>query len=575
MEKEYLNSLKKIDTHELATSIINQLQINEVADNYHSKAISIAYVLYQASLDSNVCIDSEEEFEASFAIPDSIKTILRSNISDIWCIVKEMKDKYPTDQLIAFILCNNDVEDFRTSECTTPSCVNELVCSILDIKGNDRVLELCSGKGTFLVETFSQQDDFEYTGVELNYVSNEIAIIRAKILEKSINVLLGDALEYRANEKADKLFANYPFMLRTPAMNEHRENIRKEFNMASDVVQRASSDWVFNATLVEQMSPNGKAVAIMTNGAAWNTPDVKMRKYFIENGYIEAVIALPSNLFKDTGIATTLIVFSHNNKQIRMVDARDICVRERRLNIITKDNIDKILSLLGEDSEKSITKPISEFADNDFVLNVTRYLENIPEFSNGVEFGSVVKNVTRGTQLKADDLNEKKSSEPTPYKYLMLSNINDGIISIDDEQYLKDIPENLRKFCVKNNAIVFTKSGMPIKSAIAQVEKDTELLATGNFFVVELDEEKVNPFYAQAFFASEIGIALLRSICAGSVLPTISLDKLKKLIIPLPSIEEQNTIGNKYAAAMDEVILLKRKLAKSVERMKHIYDEEV
>lgn len=574
LDKNYLKSLKKIDTHEIAEVATNLLKAYEVGGNYHLKEVTIAYVLYKASLDDKVSINSEEEFEASLELTDSIREIIRKNISDIWFIVKEMQDKYPKDQLLAFILFNNELDDFKTGDCTTSSCINELVCSILDVKSDDKIFELCSGKGTFLVEACTRQDNFDYTGIELNYVSNDIATIRAEILGTNTDIILGDALEYRSKEKADKLFANYPFGLRTPAMKEHREKIKKEFSMDSDVVQVASSDWIFNAILVEQMSSNGKAVAIMTNGAACNTPDAGMRKFFIENGYIEAVIALPSNLLKDTTIATTLIVFSHNNKQIRMIDASDMCVRERRSSVITKDDIDKIISLLYEDSEKSITKPITEFADSDFVLNVTRYLEVIPEFSNGVEFGSVVKNITRGTQLKADDLNEKKSSQPTPYKYLMLSNLNDGIISIDDEQYLKEIPKNLKKYCVKNNSIVFTRTGMPIKSAIAQIESNTEVLATGNLLVVELDEEKANPFYIQAFFASEIGTALIRSICGGSVLPTISLDKLKKQIIPLPSIEEQKVIGNKYTAAMNEVIILKRKLAKSVEKMKHIYDEQ-
>lgn len=82
----------------------------------------------------------------------------------------------------------------------------------------------------------------------------------------------------------------------------------------------------------------------------------------------------------------------------------------------------------------------------------------------------------------------------------MLANINDGVLSFDEEQYLKEIPANLSKFCVKNNSIVLTRTGLPIfKSAVAQVEKDTALLATGNLFVIELDETKVNPFYVQAF----------------------------------------------------------------------------
>lgn len=576
MDKNYLADLKVINTHELAFNIVNKLRENEITRDYHYKGVVIAYVLYQNALDKNVCIDNSEKFEKTFTVSDAIKNILDKGLANVWNIILELKGKYSVDELLAYILFNNDIEDYKSGDCSTPSGLSKLACSILDIQENDNVLELCSGKGNFFTEAFAVQDNFNYVGVELNYVANEVAKIRAELLGENISLILNDAFEYRIEKKADKLFANYPFMVKTPAMNEHKENIMKTFDIPAEVIQKASSDWVFNATLVEQMTDNGKAVAIMTNGATWNTSDKSIRQFFIENGFIEAVISLPAKLFSSFAIPTTLVVFSHNNEAIKMVDARDVCIRERKNNVLTDDNVMEILSLLENDGENSITKNISEFADNEFILNATRYLEVLPEITNGVELNSIAVNITRGAQLKAADLEEKKSNEPTSYKYITLANINDGVISFDEEQYLKEIPDNLGKFCIKNNSIILTRTGLPVfKSAVAQVEKDTVLLATGNLFVIELDETKVNPFYIQAFFASEAGVSLFRSICTGTGLPTISLDKLKKLVVPLPSLEEQNRIGNKYAATMDEVILLKRKLEKAIARMKHIYDEEV
>lgn len=576
MEKDYLRRLKEIDTHEIANSIANALRGNETVNDFQSNGIVVAYVLYQVALDKKVCVDSMEAFENSFSLSDSIKNILNKNNEIVCSVVSELQNKYKADELLAYMLFNNDMEDFKTGDCSTPSGLLKLACSILDIQENEKILELCSGKGNFFAEAFSTQEKFDYTGIELNYVSNEIAKIRAELLGKNINLVLNDALEYRTVEKVDKVFANYPFMVKSPAMNEYKEKLSNTLDIPTEAVQRASSDWLFNATMIEQIKNNGKAVAIMTNGATWNTTDRHIRQFFIENGYIEAVISLPSKLFNSFSIPTTLIVFSHNNKQIKLVDAHEICLKERKNNVLTDDNIKEILSLLEHDAENSITKNISEFADNEFVLNASRYLEVVPEIKNGVELGSVSVNVTRGAQLKADDLENKKSVEPTQYKYLSLANINDGVISFEKEQYLKEIPENLKKFCVKNNSLVLTKTGLPaFKSAVAQVEGDMQLLATGNLFVIELDETKINPFYLQAFLTSETGTAILKSICSGTGLPTISLDKLKKLIIPLPSLEEQSEIGNKYAATMDEVILLKRKLEKTTAKLKHIYDEEV
>lgn len=58
-------------------------------------------------------------------------------------------------------------------------------------------------------------------------------------------------------------------------MDEYKGNICKAFDIPIDVIQRASSDWIFNATIIDQMKESGKAVAIMTNGATWNSSDKK------------------------------------------------------------------------------------------------------------------------------------------------------------------------------------------------------------------------------------------------------------------------------------------------------------
>ena len=53
--------------------------------------------------------------------------------------------------------------------------------------------------------------------------------------------------------------------------------------------------------------------------------------------------------------------------------------------------------------------------------------------------------------------------------------------------------------------------------------------------IIELDESRANPYYIKAFFDSEQGIAALKSITVGATIPNIGVDKLKNVMIPLPS----------------------------------------
>ena len=83
-----------------------------------------------------------------------------------------------------------------------------------------------------------------------------------------------------------------------------------------------------------------------------------------------------------------------------------------------------------------------------------------------------------------------------------------------------------------------------------------------NLFVIELDETKINPYYLQAFLSNDLGVAIFKNIYTGGAIPTITLDKLKKMIILFPPLEEQMDIANKYAATIDELVMLNRKSKK-------------
>ena len=576
MDKKLFQELKTINTDNIAWTLAEKIRGTEDSADLQLRSYAIAYVLYRAETDSKVCLDNSESFFDTSTITDNIKKILNRYLPKEWDSVKALNKKYTDKELLAYLLFNNGAEDAKGLYCSTPEGISKLACTLLNVQEGNEVLDLCSGKGNFFIEAYSEQNGFNYTGVELNFNCNDIAQIRADLVQENITLNLCDALEYRKPNKADRIFANYPFAVKTPAMAEFKETIKNALDIPAEALHRASSDWVFNASIVEQLKNDGKAVAIMTNGATWNSTDKMIRQFFIENGYIETVISLPAKLFTGFNVAVTLIVFSFGNSEIKMIDASEIYTKERRINTLSDENIAEILSLLDVSGEKSIAKKITDFADDEFVLNATRYLEVLPEIKNGVELNTVAKSITRGAQIKADDLESLKSHKPTNYRFLALSNIADGVISFGEEQYLTEIPSNMNKFLVKNNSIILTRTGMPeFRSAVAQVSADTEILATGNFFIIELDEKKADPFYLQAFLASETGTALLKSICSGSNLLMISIDKLNKMVIPLPPIEEQKEIGCKYAAAMDETILLQRKLEKSIAKMKHIYNEGV
>ena len=567
MDTSYLKRLEKLDTSNISEAINSELRIIS-GDNKSRYSTILAYILYRASKDNIKDLDSIELFESSCDV-DSIKRELTYYFPEMSPILDRLKVyEFDAENLLAYLLFNNDLEDIL-QEASTPRGILKLVAKILDIQENDSVLELCSGKGNFFVELTLLRENLKYTGIECNMAINFIANIRASLLDRDISLVLNDATKYKAEKKVDKLFANYPFLISIPDI----EDIVKDFVDLPDNIKRVSSDWIFNLKLVEQMKSGGRAVAIMTNGTTWNSTDRRIREYFVENGLIEATVLLPAKLLPGTSIATTLVIFSHGNTNIKMIDAGENFTKEGRRNILSDNDISDILELLQKDGKNSITISINEIAENDYIINASRYLEKAPEIKDGVEIENIVKSITRGAQVKASYLDEYRASEPTPYKYIIISNISDGDVFFTDNQYLRDIQSNVKKFCIRNNSIVLTKTGSTdFKSAVIQVKEGTEILATGNMFILEIDETKANPYYVQALFDSNLGRALFKSIYVGSVIPTISLEKLRKLEIPLPSPEEQNIIGKKYKEELERMADLKEKLSISREKLKRIYN---
>ena len=570
MENINFKELREINTSKVANAFANSRKDFSLNKSDQIDTIVAAYIINE--MQSTVISSSLEEYLEKSLSNDSIKEIIKRHQNNCWEIVTNNLSKFTSYELIAFILFDNSFENYFPQDGSTPAGVLRLANRILDVKKDDEVLELCSGKGNFLVELTADGYCADYTGIELNYTNIDIATIRASLIRENYKYIISDALDYRPENKVDKIFANYPFGIRWIGA---KKAFQEEFNIPASLIQRASSDWLFNLAIISQLNDGGKAVAIMTNGSTWNNSDRQIRQYFVEQGFIEMVISLPERLFAGTTIPVTMLVLSKNNKSIKFVDAKDICVAERRRNIISDDNINDILCLVNEEGEKSITKSIEELSANDFVINPNRYIDTLPEIKNGVPFETIIKKITRGSQLKADELDELKSNSPTNNQYLLLANINDGIISLDNEdQYLKEIPQKLGKYCIQNNSIILSKIGTPsFKSAVAQVEDNTRMIANGNMFVIEIDEEKANPYYIQSFLESDLGKATLKSIYTGTTITSLNISLLNKMIIPLPSLEEQTVIANKYAATIDELVLLSRKIEKVKNKMKHIFEE--
>lgn len=461
---------------------------------------------------------------------------------------------------------------------STPRGIAQLALAILDIKPNDKVLDCCSGTGTFLLEALSNVPSIKASGVELNPAVYAASVIRARHANASIDLRNGDAFVVAGgNEMAkafDKAFSNYPWGLRTrdfAGTSEYIDNMIKGLDHGKRPVH---ADWAFNKLLMETINDSGKAVAIMSAGSAFVGQDASMRKHFIENGWISAIVALPSGAFAPySGISTCLVVLSRGCEAVRFVDATDLGSDARRSTELDKKSIEEILARLNHDSGKSRLVTVNEIAARDFDLCAERYVQEEIVVSNGVRLETVVERITRGANLSARKLDELTCAEDTGISYLNVKNVNDG--SIDDElPSLRSVDSKLEKYLVENGSLVLSKAANAFKFAVAEIPEGRKVIASSNLYIIDVDKEKMDPYFLAAFLASPTGRELLSRAAVGTTLLSLPVSSLNELPVPCIPLEKQRPVANAYRAKLDEIKILKLQLDRCRQEVADIYDEE-
>ena len=609
IDREYYEKLKTINYSDVETTLEKTLEkyIKESTEYIYigAKDIALLLVILQDPILYKKLL-SKEDSNLSYDIKWAKYIIFEEdNGGDFIPYVNPLINKFGKDELLAFVLFSSNYLDYNDKKVIFEGSTR-LYLNLLDIKDNDKILIL---EDKDLDSSFLIESSFKNSNITIysNKKSSDIDISLIPEVYNNIELeLLTDErgrpksnFEYlkarvEQKEKLDKILLapSLTFEYSKNDEEKYRNMIQNDFNFQNEILEKTSLEWLFNLLTINHLTDDGRALSVVKINTLSNPKNKNIRKYFIENGYIESIILLPENILIGSSVSLALIVFSKGNKKIRFVDASNFYTKERRkkgdrLNptkkILEENNIRDILKFLNSDdnSEISISKGIEEFSENDYNLDVIENIEVIPEFENSKKIKElidkkIIKDIIRGSQISLDELKDLRSYEETPYIYLTLSNINDGFIEYENiEDYLKKIPEKQEKFCIKNNAFLISKIGNPpYKFVVAQIPENRKIIASGNFAIIEVNEKKLNPWYLAAFFMTDIGVKVLKKAYIGVNFSSLSIKKLEDIAIPVPSIEEQNRIAQRYIDAITEIKNMKKDLKDKIQAVKEVFFEK-
>ena len=566
------------------------------------------YLLYKVSTQYDLKSFTYGDFLANkLDLDDDVRFLIEQKIGkDGWKKLTSMKTKYSNEvlRLCALLSANNDA--FNSD--SLPESIVKLISKLLSIKDSEKIADLHCGTGNLLsyLKSDTQANDVSYIGIDINNESIVFAKIANDVKDNKIEYQQKNVFDLCLSQNKpifDKIISISPLGIPVRSLRYTSEYVKRILADSSSSLKITSADWIYNSVICDLLSKNGVGIGLMTSGGTWNSSDKDMRKYFIERGLIKCIISLPPKIFDRTNIATSLVVFSQGNENVTFVDLTNLyvaktrdecslyeidawgqdCFKDERekeesggdspvfKRCIPDYIIDEIINLMERNSGISRIVSKQEIIENDYNLNPMYYMDNQITFENAVTFGDLIKNITRGISRKSSDIEEITSSAETNYKYLMVSNLSNGLIN-EDLLSLTNIEEKYKKYCLKSNDLIISKSGFPYKIAVSEIT-GKKVLVNDNLYIITLDENRANPFYIKAFLDSKKGQYLLKRASVGSIIPNISVEAIKKLQIPLPDISEQDRIAKLFLAAKDEYLINKIRMEKSIDKLFNVFDD--
>lgn len=153
------------------------------------------------------------------------------------------------------------------------------------------------------------------------------------------------------------------------------------FAPAGVLAPKSKADMAFIMHSLSWLAPNGAAAIVCFPGIMYRGgAEQKIRKYLVDNNFVDCVIQLPSNLFYGTSIATCIMVLrkGKEDNKVLFIDASKEFVKVTNNNKLTPENIDRIVDVYAKREKVAHFSHLAaydEVAENDFNLSVSTYVE--------------------------------------------------------------------------------------------------------------------------------------------------------------------------------------------------------
>jgi type I restriction enzyme M protein len=278
-------------------------------------------------------------------------------------------------------------------EFFTPQHVSKLIAQ-LAMHGQTRVNKIydpACGSGSLLLQAkkhFDQhiiQDGF--FGQEINHTTYNLARMNMflhNINYDKFNMMLGNTLtapQFIDDKPFDAIVSNPPYSVKWVGDDDPTLINDERFAPAGVLAPKSKADFAFVLHALSYLSAKGRAAIVCFPGIFYRGgAEAKIRKYLVDNNFVETVITLAPNLFFGTSIAVNILVLTKsktNHTKTQFIDASALFKKETNNNLLTDEHIAQIMHVF--DSKQEIeyfatSVDAAVIAANDYNLAVSSYL---------------------------------------------------------------------------------------------------------------------------------------------------------------------------------------------------------
>ncbi|WP_429026073.1 type I restriction-modification system subunit M [Aeromonas veronii] len=280
-------------------------------------------------------------------------------------------------------------------EFFTPQHVSKLIAQ-LAMHGQssvNKIYDPACGSGSLLLQAKKHFDahiiEDGFFGQELNHTTYNLARMNMflhNINYDKFNIQLGDTLRephFGDDKPFDAIVSNPPYSVKWIGSDDPTLINDDRFAPAGVLAPKSKADFAFVLHALSYLSAKGRAAIVCFPGIFYRGgAEQKIRKYLVDNNYIETVISLAPNLFYGTTIAVNILVLAKNKKDTmtQFIDASgpDYFKRETNNNVLLDAHIKEIMEVF--DSKANVdhfakSVPFERIIANDYNLSVSSYVE--------------------------------------------------------------------------------------------------------------------------------------------------------------------------------------------------------